>query len=551
MKEVEVQFNQSGQFKVKSGMRIHQIMQNLNEKVNSALGARVNNKLTSLSYKIEVNSKIELVYPDSRDGVRFFRSSLCFLLGMAAMQEFPDRPLVISHSIGDAYFYYFEDSNSVTEEETAKLDTAMQEFIRADLPIKRILHSYCDALELLKHKKRPQTELLLLYRNESKIPFYICNDYFDLAHAPLVASCGCLKPFELRSYRSGLLLRFPSMEEPDKIQEFRDNPLLYRVYREHQSSGAVCNVTCAAELNKLMEKGSLESYIQLTETLQEKKIAQIADQIAAKKEKPKVILIAGPSSSGKTTFSKKLALQLQLVGFDPVNISLDDYFLDREKTPLDENGNYDFETIKALDTLFLNQQLLSLFNGEEIELPLFDFKLGKRRKSGKCLKLGPKSILVLEGIHALNDELTPQLKADWKYKIYVSALTQLNLDDHNRISTTDNRLLRRMVRDYKFRGHSALNTLKMWPSVGRGEKKHIFPFQNTADSVFNSALNYELGVLKVFAEPLLKTVKPIDPQYSEAIRLLSFLNNFNPVPAGNVPLYSMLREFIGQSGFKY
>ncbi len=304
-------------------------------------------------------------------------------------------------------------------------------------------------------------------------------------------------------------------------------------------------------LNKVNASKGIKDYIQVAEALQDKKIAAIADQIAAKAGKVKVALIAGPSSSGKTTTSKKLAIQLKVIGLDPVTISLDDYFVDRDRTPRDEKGEYDFECLEALDVDYLNEQLVTLFSGGEIELPAFDFKTGSRRSSGKKLRLGERGILVLEGIHGLNDELTPRIKREQKYKIYVSALTQINLDDHNRVSTTDNRLLRRMVRDYNFRGHSAQSTLKMWPSVQAGERSHIFPYQNSADAAFNSALDYELGVLKVYAEPLLRTVKPSCVEYSEARRLQAFLDNFAPIPAASVPGDSLLREFIGDSEFKY
>jgi uridine kinase len=285
--------------------------------------------------------------------------------------------------------------------------------------------------------------------------------------------------------------------------------------------------------------------------LQNKKIAAIADSIAERAGSVKVILLAGPSSSGKTTTAKKLSIQLRVMGFEPLAISLDDYFMDRERTPKDEKGEYDFECLEALDVEYLNEQLVALFGGQEIELPAFDFKSGTRRASGKRIALGGRRILVLEGIHGLNDELTPRVPKDQKFKVYVSALTQLNLDDHNRVSTTDNRLLRRMVRDYNFRGHSAEATLKMWPSVQRGERKHIFPYQNSADAAFNSAHDYEIGVLKIYAEPLLRTVKPTCREYSEARRLQSFLDAFTPIPAQSVPGDSILREFIGDSEFKY
>ncbi len=304
-------------------------------------------------------------------------------------------------------------------------------------------------------------------------------------------------------------------------------------------------------LNEKIRDGGIREFVRVAEALQDKKIAQIADKIVERRDQTRLVLIAGPSSSGKTTFSKRLMIQLRVVGRNPVTISLDDYFQEREKTPRDEQGNYDFEALHALDVELLNAHLLALFRGEEIEVPSFDFVAGRRKPKGSPMRFPERGVLILEGIHGLNDELTPLVDRALKYKIYVSALTQLNLDDHNRIATTDNRLLRRMVRDNQFRGHSALITLSMWPSVRRGEDKNIFPYQNTADSAFNSALDYELAVLKIFAEPLLKTVKPDVPQYQDARNLMSFLSNFAPLQPRWVPPTSILREFIGESEFKY
>jgi uridine kinase len=335
------------------------------------------------------------------------------------------------------------------------------------------------------------------------------------------------------------------------VPEFQDNPVIFDIYQEYKAWGKILNVNCVGRLNELFAQGRADHFVRVAETLHDKKIANIADRIHERQEDIRVVLVAGPSSSGKTTFTKKLAIQLQVVGFNPSIISLDDYFVPREETPRDENGNYDFEALEAIDIQLLNEHLIRLFDGEEIQVPSFDFRSGRRREYGSRLALSERGILLMEGIHGLNDRLTPRVPRERKYKIYVSALTQVNLDDHNRIPTTDNRLLRRMVRDYQFRGHSAVDTLEMWPSVRKGENTHIFPFQNSADSAFNSALDYELAVLKVYAEPLLKTVKPYHKVYTEAVRLLSFLNNFAPLPARYVPSSSILREFIGNSSFEY
>jgi uridine kinase len=335
------------------------------------------------------------------------------------------------------------------------------------------------------------------------------------------------------------------------LAPFRENPVLFSIYREYKDWGKILNVRCVGHLNDLIASRRVRQFIQVAEALHDKKIAMIADKICERKDQIKLVLIAGPSSSGKTTFAKKLAIQLRVLGRNPFPISLDDYFLPRERTPLDEEGNYDFENLRAIDVELMNADLLRLMRGEEVLLPRFDFHTGQRQSTHTAQKLPDRALIILEGIHGLNDELTPAIPREQKYKIYVSALTQLNLDDHNRISTTENRLLRRIVRDSQFRGHSALETLSMWESVRRGENINIFPFQNTADSAFNSALDYELAVLKVYAEPLLKSIKPTQEGFHEAVQLHSFLENFAPIPPSWVPEFSILREFIGESSFKY
>jgi uridine kinase len=373
----------------------------------------------------------------------------------------------------------------------------------------------------------------------------------DLAHAPLLPHTGMLATFQIRDNPPGFLLRYPPWNRPGALDPFEENPVLLSIYREYKDWGKILGVTCVGHLNDLIAGRRVREFIQVAEALQDKKIAQIADHLNERRDVVRVILIAGPSSSGKTTFSKKLAIQLRVLGRNPVMISQDDYFLPRELTPKDEEGNPDFEALQALDVALLNEQLIRLLGGEEVAVPRFDFHSGQRKAEGVPLRLPARAVLILEGIHCLNDALTPAVSAGQKYKIYISALTQLNLDDHNRISTTDNRLLRRLVRDHQFRGHAARETLTMWQSVRNGENRNIFPFQNKVDAAFNSALDYELAVLKVYAEPLLKTIKPDQEQFDEALRLLSFLDNFAPIPPGWVPDYSLLREFIGESAFKY
>lgn len=515
------------------------------------VAALVNNEIVSLSFKVEVNASLEPLLLNSLHGAGIYRRSLAFLLAMAAEELFPDRRLVIGHSLGEGYYYYFEGMEEVSGADIGALNIKMAELVKANLPIQRQVMSYCNALQHIEQTNQNSTKLLLKYRNESKIPVYVCGDHLDISHGPLVERTGILSCYSLLPYSPGFLLRYPQKENPTVIEDFKDNPVLFSVYREYKAWGKILNINCVGNLNELIEKGDAAEFIRTAEALHNKKISEIADRIFERKDSVKTILIAGPSSSGKTTFTKKLSIQLRVHGFNPLTISLDDYFLPRDSTPKDEDGNFDFECLEAIDVPLLNEHLLRLFKGEEITIPLYDFVTGLRKNDGHRLKLEKRNILLIEGIHGLNDRLTHLIPSEQKYKIYVSALTQLNLDDRNRIPTTDNRLLRRIVRDHQFRGHNALTTLGMWQSVRKGENKNIFPFQNNADSAFNSALDYELAVLKGYAEPLLKSVKPYHQEYSEAVRLLSFLNNFLPLPEKYVPDQSILREFIGDSAFKY
>lgn len=516
------------------------------------IAAKVNNTITSLSYSIVVNSTIEPITLITREGTNIYRRSLCFLLHITSKILFPGRRLIIGHSLGKGYFYYFDGLEKVPKKDLELLLNKMKKIVNQDLPITRKVISYMDAVDYFHENNQPDTELLLKFRNDSKIPVYECGGFIDIAHGPLGPSTGVLHIFEIMNYPPGFLLRYFSFKNPEKIEKFRENPVLFSIYREYKAWGKILKVHCVGALNELvMNREKIKEFIQVAEALHNKKISDIAEKIAKNKTRISVIFVAGPSSSGKTTFAKKLAIQLRVYGFDPVHLSIDNYFLPREKTPLDEYGNYNFETIDAIDVALFTEHLSALLKGEEVEIPDYSFVLGKRRPEGFPLRLKENGIIICEGIHFLNESLSSQVKKDKKYKIYVSALTQLNLDDHNRISTTDNRLIRRIVRDNQFRGYTALETLKMWQSVRRGENTNIFPFQNTADTAFNSALDYELSVLKVYAEPLLKTIKPNMENYDEVKRLLRFLTNFIPVPSNWVPSESILREFIGESSFKY
>lgn len=510
----------------------------------------VNNQLQSLEFRIMTNCKVEPVFITSTQGANTYRNSLCFIAAIAGRELFPGRDLVVGQSIGNGYYHYFDDGPIDTGQVKA-LEARMRELVERDIPINMHWVSYEEALRHFEKNDQEDTLLLLELINDSRIPLNECAGFRDLHINALVPSTGMLKVFELLPYDKGFLLRYPKKEEPDKLPEFKDDPLLYKITDDARKRSEVLGVYSVGALNRINSPKKIKEYIQIAESLNARRVAEVADQIAEKSDTVKVVLIAGPSSSGKTTSSKKLAIQLRVMGFEPVVIALDDYFVSRDRTPVDENGEFDFECLEALDVEYLNEQLVELFSGQEIELPAFDFKTGYRKPSGRRIKLSDRQILIMEGIHGLNDRLTPRIPHEQKFKIYVSALTQINLDEHNRISTTDNRLIRRMVRDNQFRGRTALETLKMWPSVQRGEKRHIFPFQNNADTAINSALDYELGVLKVYAEPILRTIKPMDPEYVEAKRLLDFLAFFAPIPTQFVPQDSIVREFIGESSFKY
>jgi uridine kinase len=491
------------------------------------------------------------VFADSTAGALVYRRSLCFVLAKASREVFPERRLIAGMAIGSSFYHYYFDGKPLTKPEVDALAAAMGRIVEAGTDIRLEDWSWDDARRYFEESGQLDTKELIENFNDPAIPLNECGGFRDLHVAPLVDTTACLKIWELLPYHGGLLLRYPHKDRPDALDSFDDDPLMYQISEEYRERGRVLGVGSVGLLNKCGAEGGIKEYIQVAEALQNKRIASLAEAVAAHKGEVRVVLIAGPSSSGKTTTAKKMAVQLKVLGFEPIPVELDNFFIDRAMTPLDAVGKPDFECLEALDLECLNRILVGLFAGEEMELPIYDFKAGTRKSTGTKLRLKGNEILILEGIHGLNDALTPKVPRKEKFKLYVSALTQLNLDDHNRISTTDYRLLRRMVRDYNFRGHSAQATLSMWPSVQAGEREHIFPFQNSADKAFNSALDYELGVLKVFADPLLRTIKPDMSEYAEARRIQAFLDSFAPIPAQYVPRDSILREFIGESDFKY
>lgn len=553
MKEVNIKLESGKEKIIPYGTRVYEVFNDiLNVKTeNPVIAAKINNELVSLSFKIEINAFVEAVRLHSAPGIRLYRRSLSFILAKASVNLFPERHLIISHSLGDSYYYYYNDQDKISDKDIDLLQKEMHKIVKSKLNIERRVISYNEAISFFKKVNQPATAMLLKYRNDPKVPIYYCEGFIDISYEPLLPNTELLKTFEIHNYTPGFLLRYANRKTPDKLAPFKDMPSLFAVYKEYKAWGKILNVNCVGKLNELSENREIKPFIRVAEALQNKKISQIADSIAARKGKVRVILVAGPSSSGKTTFTKKLSIQLRVMGFNPVSISLDNYYLPNTEAPLDEHGKPDFESLYSLNIELLNRHLLQLFEGEEVEIPMFDFFTGRPKETGTPFQLTKRNILLIEGIHGLNPDLTPKIQNDLKYKIYISALTQLNLDDHNRIPTTDNRLIRRMVRDHQFRGNSAEITLNMWPSVRRGEEKNIFRFQDQADSVFNSALDYELAVLKIYATPILRTIKPDNKVYNEAVRLLSFLDNFSSIPPQNVPEQSILREFIGESAFSY
>ncbi|MBR4463932.1 MAG: nucleoside kinase [Treponema sp.] len=535
---------------VESGTRGIQIAGEFEGGEEKLAGLMVNNQVKALTSSIPFDADVAPIYFNEPEGSNIYRRSLCFILAAATNALWPGKRLIVGHSLGYAFYYMFESTTKVSKEEVDALTKKMKEIIEADEAITRRIISYEQAKTLLEKNNQLETRKYLDYVNPEKLLVNTLGDYSDMNIGPLINRTGKIKNFNLLPYQDGFLLRFPMTSDPELIPEFTDHPKIFQIYKKYKDWGKQIHVTSIAAVNELIAKRKINDFIDITETFQAQNFAETALQIQ-KRGNVKVVLIAGPSSSGKTTSAKKLSLHLQALGYTPRVISLDNYYVGRERNPKDENGNYDYECLEALDVELLNKNLVDLFNGKEIEVPSYNFDLGQAFFTGEKMKLHESDILIMEGIHGLNDKLTPLIDNKLKYKVYLSALTQLNIDDHNRVSTRDNRLIRRIVRDSKFRGKSAASTIGMWASVQRGERKYIFPYQNNADSVLNTALDYELSVFKVYAEPLLRCVMPNQKEYAEASRLLQFLNLFSPMPSDYVPVQSIVREFIGGSSFKY
>ncbi len=514
------------------------------------VSAKVNNKVEGLHYRVYHNKDVEFLDLLTPSGIRTYTRSLFLVLCKAVHDLYPTSSVVIDIPVSNGYYCNLQLGHEITTEDVDRIRTRMQEIIDAKMPIQRYETTTEEAIKLFTELGDIQKAKLLKSSGSLYCVYYVLDDYKDYYYGSMLTNTSQLHLFGLEPYFDGVLLRIPSTQDPSKLGELIRQDKMFEVFKEHHRWQSILGIKTVGDFNEAVKNGLATDLINVSEALQEKKISQIADTIAARKE-IKVVLIAGPSSSGKTTFCKRLSVQLLASGVKPVQISLDDYFVNRTETPKDENGELDYESIYALNIPLINKQFNALFRGEEVELPKYNFQTGMSEKSGKKLHLGENNILLVEGIHALNPALTEQIADDKKFKIYASALTTILLDDHNYIPTTDNRLLRRIVRDYKYRGCSAQETIHRWPSVRAGENKWIFPYQEQADVMFNTALLFELAVIKPQAEEVLEQVPENCEEYAEAYRLHKFLKYFAPLPFRNLPPTSLLREFLGGSSFKY
>lgn len=512
--------------------------------------AKVNNKVEGLHYRLYHKKDVEFLDMTSGSGSRNYTRSVFFVLCKAVKDIWPKSHVVIDIPVSNGYYCDLRIGRPVTEEDVAKVKARMDEIIAAAMPIRRHESVTEKAIKLFSDLGDTAKVKLLQTTGRLYTTYYDIDGYYDFYYGSLLTNTKQIYLYGLDKYYDGMLLRIPTTADPSKLPEMIRQDKLFEIFKEHHHWQDVMEIRTVGDFNNAVATDHSIDLINISEALQEKKIAHIADEIAQRKG-VKLILLAGPSSSGKTTTCKRLSIQLIANGLRPLQISLDDYFVDRELSPRDENGDYDFESIHALNLKLINEQFNALFNGEEVELPRYDFPTGKSVKSGNKLKMEDNNVLVVEGIHALNPELTAQIPEELKYRVYVSALTTILLDDHNYIPTTDNRLLRRIIRDYKYRGVDARETIRRWPSVSAGENKWIFPFQENADVMFNSAMLFELAVIKQQAEPLLEQVPENCPEYSEAYRLLKFLKYIKPIPNTDIPPTSLLREFLGGSSFKY
>ncbi|MDV3105120.1 nucleoside kinase [Segatella copri] len=514
------------------------------------VSARVNNKVEGMHYRVYNSKDVEFLDMTSSSGSRAYTRTLFFVLCKAVQDIYPATDVVIDIPVSNGFYVDIRLGRPVVDEDVNIIRRRMQEIIDARMPIRRFTVPTEEAVALFQEKGDVEKVKLLKTSGSIYTTYYKIGDYVDYYYGTLLTNTSQLYLFGLEKYYDGMLLRIPSLKNPDVLGEMTRQDKMFEIFKEHHRWQSILGIRTVGDFNQAIDANHSTDIINISEALQEKKIAKIAEEIASRKG-VKLVLLAGPSSSGKTTSCKRLSIQLAVNGLKPLQISLDDYFVDREKTPKDASGEYDYESIYALDLDLINEQFNALFRGEEVELPKYDFQSGKSKKSGNRLKMNDNNVLVVEGIHALNPELTAHIPQEQIFRVYASALTTILLDNHNYIPTTDNRLLRRIIRDYKYRGVSAQETIHRWPSVRAGENKWIFPFQENADAMLNTAMLYELAVIKMQAEPLLQQVPENCEEYAEAYRLLKFLKYFKGIPYNNLPPTSLLREFLGGSSFHY
>jgi len=540
------------------GTTVGEIAQASGKKVgHEVCAALLGNELADLQTPVTKSGRMRFIQTDSRDGNRMVQRSLCLLLVAAVRDIYPDLRVFVHHSLCKGLYcelvshrYRCVDKIVLTKADLAKLKRRMRDYVEADLPFVREEVDLDRARRIFRRHNHPEKVELIRYRTDPTLSLYSCGPYREHFCGYLLPRSSCVQHFDLKLYPPGFILRHPEVGAPDRVPKFVGNPKLFQVFLEYGQWCRILGLDTVAALNGIVASGGISEFVKIAEALHEKKVAQIADMIAQSRTGARVVLIAGPSASGKTTFSKRLAIQLRVNGYWPLIISLDNYFFDRTKTPRDESGELDFETIEAIDVALFNTQLRRLLSGRTVTIPYYDFHTGKRSK-GRSVGLKKGAVVLVEGIHAFNRSLTEAIPEGLKFKAYISALTQLNLDSLNRVPTSDTRLIRRMVRDSCFRNYAASETLARWPSVRRGEELNIFPYQEDADVIFNSALVYEYAALKPYAEKALRRVGRRDNTYSEARRLLYLLSYFQPVESSDIPSSSILREFIGQSSLDY
>jgi len=524
------------------------LKEEIKQSEHAVVGAKFNNQYRNLDFIIETDGKVELLDISQKEGMRIYRTTLVFIMGKAIEELYPKCKVKVNYQLDNA-FYCNSDNMEITDEFIKNIKQKMSEIINNNLKIDKLGLSREEATEFYEKNHTGKGRLQVDLEENEIIYMYKCENYCNYFYGEVATYTGVTKIFDVEKYEEGFLIRYPSSMDPYILPPYKPTKKLEWAFEEYRKIHKILNVDSVYKLNTPVKEDRIKDIIMLDEALHEKKIANIADQIAERKG-VKLVLIAGPSSSGKTTFAQRLKIQLLLNGIKTVTMSVDNYFVERENNPKAEDGTYDFECIEAIDTELLNNHLCKLLNGEEIEVPEFDFRVGSKKYNGKKMRLAEDEVLIMEGIHCLNDQLTSKISKEQKYKIYISALTVLNMDSYNRISTTDTRLVRRMVRDYQFRGYSAKETISSWIKVNRGEQKNIFPFQEEADSVFNTSLIYELGALRDIAMKLLEEITPEDVQYAEARRIINMLKFFEPIPDDLIPTNSLIKEFLGGGDFR-